>query len=239
MAKIEIARRYYTAERLAERWECSVDDVKHLIEIRELSTVPRLAAANGKRGIWIVPFDDAHSAFNAPLPDDIPEGALVIADVRLPGETDGEVWERVSTRLRGEGDYDPVITAAEVERYEAEYHGTGEPAATAAAPTIKTPTPVATPAVARCFAGLHTWDCGAWVRNLGDPAKWMQEALITRRNRPDPHLWDPVKLAMALLQHDTTISHKEITRRFETRPELKPWRDAWQDYADLYEVPTD
>ena len=238
MAKIEIARRYYTAERLADVWECSADDITHLIELGELKTVPRLAAANGKAGIWIVPYSDIGETLE-PIPDDVPADCLAMFVPREDGETDGDVWDRTWKRLRDEGAYDPVITAAEVERYEAEYYGAGKPAATAAAPTIKTPPAVPTPAVAEAFKGLHGWDAIGWRNNLGDTAKWMEPALVSRRNRPDPHLWDPAKLAMALLQHDTTIPHKEITRLFNTRPELEPWRDAWQSYAEHFEGSTD
>ena len=233
MAKIEIARRYYTAERLADVWECSSDDITHLIELGELKSVPRLAARHGKTGIWIIPYTDPAETFE-PIPENVPAHCLAMFEPREDGESNNDVWVRAWKRLRDEGDADPVIPAAEVERYEAEYHGAGEPAA------IKTPPPVATPAVARCFAGLHGWDCGAWIRNLGDPAAWMKSAQITRgRQGKTASTWDPTKLALALLQRDTTIPHREISRRFATRPELEHWRDAWQCYADYFEGPTE
>ena len=101
-----------------------------------------------------------------------------------------------------------------------------------AAPTVKSPSGIPTPDMARCFAVLHGWDYEGWHRNLGDPAKWMQPALVTRRNRPDPHLWNPVILALELMKHDKKVPHKEITRRFETRTELEHWLDDCQPFAE-------
>jgi hypothetical protein len=235
VAKFELPpRRFFTVERLADRWECPAEDVAHLVEIKELKTVPRLAAIHGKAGIWVIPYTDPADTLG-PIPDDIPDHFLPLFEPREDGESDGDVWVKAWKRVRKDGGADPVITAAEVERFESEYHRqAGEAAETATA--ARKPPPLPTPAVAACFDGLHGWNREKWVKNLGDPAKWMEKAITVRRNKPDPHLWDPVKLALELLQLDDTVPPKEITRRFNDRPELEAWRDAWQPYAEAYEL---
>ncbi len=123
MAKLELPRRYYTAERLAEHWECSADDITHLVEIGDLKTVPRLAAKHGKSGIWVIPYSDPAETLG-PIPADIPGDYLPLFEPREEGETDGDVWVKAWKRARKDGGADPVITAAEVARYESEYYAT-------------------------------------------------------------------------------------------------------------------
>ena len=52
---IKLPKRFYTVEQLAEKWECRVEDIDHLIEIYDLLTTERLAALYGKRRVCRIP----------------------------------------------------------------------------------------------------------------------------------------------------------------------------------------
>ena len=56
--KIKLPKRFYTPEQLAERWECKVEDISHLIETGDLKTTPYLAALHGKRNIQLQVISD-------------------------------------------------------------------------------------------------------------------------------------------------------------------------------------
>jgi hypothetical protein len=121
MAYVKIPKLFYTFEQLAEKWDCSSEDIKQLVECSLLKPTPRWAAANGKKGIWIVVFDNADQATFAELPDDIPDGCLVVTTYPYDGEDRSEARNRLWQQMKEAGDYDHVITSQEVSRYETEY----------------------------------------------------------------------------------------------------------------------
>ena len=134
--KIKIPKKFYTAEQLAERWECTVEDVQHLIEVGDLATRERLAAKNGKdlAEVFLIDgledIDREYDRLREMLPEGYDEKEYFnqyhwsfcdksrINNVgKYKGMTDFQI-------LEAEGAFDRVITAAEVERFETKY---GEP----------------------------------------------------------------------------------------------------------------
>ena len=148
--KIKLPKRFYTPEQLAERWECKVEDISHLIETGELKTREKLAAGKGAEFLEVVAIDDIEdiTRFYNRLRDswaktdwegcepqtfddwvqdthyEFPRRSIVAADGPYKGLTDLEIlWET--------GAFDRVIMTAEVARYERKH---GEPTEDTAPP---------------------------------------------------------------------------------------------------------
>lgn len=111
------------------------------------------------------------------------------------------------------------------------------PAATVSAPIKPTgPEPVATGDIAFCFDGL-VWDERQWMRTLSNLPKWLMHCLvIPGRRGGNPRHWNPVLIG-AELHRRKGIALNSIRARFQTRPVLKQWLDAWKTYeADNFDV---
>jgi hypothetical protein len=133
---VKLPRRFYTAEQLAERWECNVEDINHLIETDELKTRERLAAKNGKELSEVIMIDGpdeigeffhdreadlARMGAEWTLEDELKTIHFEFCNKNIvnnigayKGKTDFEI-------LEDEGAFDRVITAAEVSRFEREH----------------------------------------------------------------------------------------------------------------------
>lgn len=78
------------------------------------------------------------------------------------------------------------------------------------------------------FQGIK-WDSSHWGKNLGNPPKWLIECRIekgVRGNNQIPSKWNPIEIAVALL--DKGITEEELNRVFK-KPTLKDWADEWRE----------
>lgn len=82
--------------------------------------------------------------------------------------------------------------------------------------------------IAHCFAGLQYTEEG-WRKPLGDGRQWLGDALAERGARPNPSLWWPVKFAAAIHKKFGIAPHR-LRGRFQSKPALRPWLEAWLDY---------
>lgn len=126
--KVKLHKRFYTVEQLAARWECTAEDITHLIEIGELQPAHRLAAVEGKRIVKIIPCPDMVSALESPLPD-MPDYYHAVTCCPKEGQTfDPDTLELETIEiLRAEGSLEKVITADDVSRFEREHGDTKTP----------------------------------------------------------------------------------------------------------------
>jgi hypothetical protein len=90
------------------------------------------------------------------------------------------------------------------------------------------PTPLTTRQIALAFDGIAALSTEQWLNKLSDlnNAKWLLPAVVKRGRAPAPSTWNPCKLAEALRAEGAT--DLELRRLFLEIPELKPWRDLWQ-----------
>lgn len=97
------------------------------------------------------------------------------------------------------------------------------------------PLPLTTSDIAFCFDGLG-WDEMGWRRPLGDKPKWLEPCLVVQGIQgKSERRWNPVAIAAALLHRGYRgVSEKSLRARFQTRPQLKPWLDAWRTYEADY-----
>lgn len=78
------------------------------------------------------------------------------------------------------------------------------------------------------FKGIY-WDLKKWRRYLGDPPDWLkkcQKQKGVRGNNKISAIWDPVEIALALL--DKGISEEELSQAFKKQV-LKDWADLWKE----------
>ncbi len=96
------------------------------------------------------------------------------------------------------------------------------------------PLPVTTGDIAFCFAGLH-WETEAkWKKPLGDKPKWLEACIAIPAVRGVSETrWNPVLIGAALVQ-DKHAKAKSVRARFQTKPQLMPWLDAWKTYEADY-----
>lgn len=102
---------------------------------------------------------------------------------------------------------------------------------------VATPPPVATGDVAYAFDGLRGWNEKSWKDTLGSPPKWLEACMAIRGQRGvrENH-WNPVLIGAALVHNGHAKQHS-IRARFQTKPQLKDWLEAWKTYeADNFDT---
>lgn len=93
----------------------------------------------------------------------------------------------------------------------------------------KTTISLTTSDIAFCFAGLG-WSEEGWKKPLGDKPKWLRPCIATSgvQGRLETR-WNPVLIGGALVQRDKANA-RSVRARFQTKPQLKEWLDAWKAY---------
>lgn len=99
------------------------------------------------------------------------------------------------------------------------------------------PLPVATGNIAHAFDGLRGWNEQAWKDNLGSPSKWLEACIALRGQRGTRQThWNPVLVGAALVRSGRARQNS-VRARFQTRPQLEDWREAWKTYeADNFDT---
>lgn len=99
------------------------------------------------------------------------------------------------------------------------------------------PPPVATGDVAHAFDGLRGWSEKAWKDTLGSPPKWLDACIAIRGQRGVRETrWNPVLIG-AVLVDKGHAKQNNIRARFQTRPQLQAWFEAWKTYeADNFDT---
>lgn len=120
-----------------------------------------------------------------------------------------------------------------------------EPQAAAPAPVadsasntpLGAPPPVPTGDVAHAFDGLRGWNEKAWKDTLGSPPKWLDACIAIRGQRGIRETrWNPVLIGAALV-HNGHAKPNSIRAKFQTKPQLKDWLEAWKTYeADNFDA---
>jgi hypothetical protein len=226
MTNLDMIIHYYDVEMLARRWDCHADEVRHLIETKQLAALPRTAAAKGKRGLWVVPFYDDVIPFRKPALNDVPEGCYPIFYKALDGEDYRDVVNRAYDEMKAAGDYDQVVPAEDVERFES-----GSVESIASTTNQFKPAFLTSKEMIQAFEGLNEWSYHSWKRHLSDPAKWLKTARMSSSGPPNPNRWDPVLLARVLMVR-TKVDLKKMNDRFKSCTTLLPWQSEWSHYED-------
>lgn len=97
------------------------------------------------------------------------------------------------------------------------------------------PKPLQPMEVANAFGGIH-WSHQQWRKNLGDPPQWLLPARVTspKRGRHSPGLWDPIKVALCLIErHNDENVFVQIRRRFDWCEQLAAWAPQWTACGDI------
>ena len=104
--------------------------------------------------------------------------------------------------------------------------------------TLDAPQPVTTGDVAHAFDGLRRWNEKAWKDTLGSPPKWLEACIALRGERGKRETrWNPVLIGAALV-HNGHAKANSIRARFQTKPQLQDWLEAWKTYeADNFDTP--
>lgn len=104
------------------------------------------------------------------------------------------------------------------------------------APVIGPP-PVATRRIAFAFDGLRGWNEQAWKDTLGSPPKWLQACIVFRGQQGvrETH-WNPVLIGASLVRNGHA-KQNSVRARFQSRPQLEGWKEAWKTYeADNFDT---
>ena len=98
------------------------------------------------------------------------------------------------------------------------------------------PLPLTTGDIAFCFDGIR-WNEQQWRKPLGNKPKWLQSCVaIPGQRGVSETRWNPVLIAAALV-HDGHAQARSIRARFQTKPQLKDWLEAWKTYeADNFDA---
>ena len=98
------------------------------------------------------------------------------------------------------------------------------------------PLPLTTGDIAFCFDGIR-WNEQQWRKPLGDKPKWLQSCVaIPGQRGVSETRWNPVLIAAALV-HDGHAQARSIRAKFQTKPQLKDWLEAWKTYeADNFDT---
>lgn len=96
--------------------------------------------------------------------------------------------------------------------------------------------PLTTGDIAFCFAGLR-WTETQWKKPLGDKPKWLQSCIaIPGLRGVSETRWNPVSIGAALVTNGH-VKTNSVRARFQTKPFLMPWLDAWKTYeADNFDI---
>jgi hypothetical protein len=95
------------------------------------------------------------------------------------------------------------------------------------------PLPLSTGDVAHAFDGLR-YSEAQWKKPLGDKPKWLQACVaIPGRRGVSETRWNPVRIGAALVQGGH-VDARRVRAKFQTRPALIPWLDAWKTYEADY-----
>jgi hypothetical protein len=102
---------------------------------------------------------------------------------------------------------------------------------------LDAPQPVTTGNIAYAFDGLRGWNEKAWKDTLGSPPKWLEACIALRGQRGiREHHWNPVLIGAALV-HKGHAQARSIRARFQTKPQLQDWLEAWKTYeADNFDA---
>lgn len=91
------------------------------------------------------------------------------------------------------------------------------------------PLPLTTGDIAFCFDGIR-WNEQQWRKPLGNKPKWLQSCVaIPGQRGVSETRWNPVLIAAALV-HDGHAQARSIRAKFQTKPLLKDWLEAWKTY---------
>ncbi|MBJ2162551.1 hypothetical protein IHV84_01010 [Acidovorax sp. IB03] len=160
--------------------------------------------------------------------------------VKSVGEPDnGDTWRDAMVRelLTPKVEPEPAVVGA----------APAQPQAAAPAPVVAesasnapldAPQPVTTGDVAHAFDGLRRWNEKAWKDTLGSPPKWLEACIALRGERGKRETrWNPVLIGAALV-HNGHAKANSIRARFQTKPQLQDWLEAWKTYeADNFDTP--
>lgn len=140
--------------------------------------------------------------------------------------------------------YNEVASEIEAKRFppflDKSAHSTAAPvvADSASNAPLDAPPPVTTGDVAHAFDGLRRWNEKAWKDTLGSPPKWLEACIALRGERGKRETrWNPVLIGAALV-HNGHAKANSIRARFQTKPQLQDWLEAWKTYeADNFDTP--
>ncbi len=137
---------------------------------------------------------------------------------------------------------DPETARVVMEEFDTERPCTQPQAETKPAPEVEAAAsellPVTTGDVAFAFDGLHGWNEKQWKKSLGDKPKWLAACIVIPGIQGKLQTrWNPVLIGGALLRNGHGKVNN-IRARFQTKPELRPWLEAWNTYeADNLDTP--
>jgi hypothetical protein len=93
--------------------------------------------------------------------------------------------------------------------------------------------PLTTGDIAFSFDGIR-WSEQEWKKPLGDKPKWLAACVaIPGQRGVSETRWNPVQIAAALVK-DGHSKANSVRARFQTKPPLAPWLDAWKTYEAEY-----
>ncbi len=101
---------------------------------------------------------------------------------------------------------------------------------------VDAPTPLTTTDIAYCFDGIR-WTEEQWKKPLGDKPKWLQPCIaIPGKRGVHEARWNPVLIGAALVRGGHAKVNS-VRARFQTKPQLSPWLEAWKTYeADYFDT---
>jgi hypothetical protein len=91
------------------------------------------------------------------------------------------------------------------------------------------PEPLTTGDIAFCFDGLG-WSETKWKKPLGDLPNWLAPCLVIPGTRGgNARRWNPVLIGAELYRRKG-VPLRSVRARFQSKPALKPWLEAWSTY---------
>ena len=98
------------------------------------------------------------------------------------------------------------------------------------------PEPLTISDIAYCFAGLR-WDEQGWKKLLGDKPKWLRSCIaIPGKRGVHETRWNPMLIGAALVQSGHAKPNS-VRARFQSKPRLSAWLEAWKTYeADYFDT---
>jgi hypothetical protein len=108
-----------------------------------------------------------------------------------------------------------------------------EEASQAKPPARSGPAALSTRNIALNFDGLR-WTESQWKKPLGDKPKWLRNCIVLAGKRGEREtLWDPVLIGAALVKARHVPANR-VRARFQTKPLLTPWLEAWKAHEAEY-----